>query len=740
MKTRLLIITSILWFSVTSFSQTSDKATMYNKGKMFVLGQDTTKTILFIGGDFIAASDTVNHTITCDIKQQTSKILLTGDFRNNVSNGTVFTRADSPAEEGLFEFRSDEGQSIRTDATVYTKIPSKRSCYIDFPHLKITNSKHVVVASEIGMKTKNINLAEGWLILNSRRTNLNDFPESTDPSRLDTLINTRTNMAHLFVDGKVAYQKWNDPDINKRGFIEVNLALDPLNTAFDYKSLVAFGSPYDSIRSDYFMYNFLVAPSNAGFLGDTGTTIVDPNYTLQTGRGHVLGVDLRGSNKNYYLDYNPSYPNIDFDHRATDKYVFNRFRYANDATRNKNQIFGTNQSVSAYQMEKLTTGDVKVKLKVGFNYLANPYMAPLDVSELLGLDMAGDWGVLAYNNGKPDNERQVVNRVWVLNGDASARSHVEGGLQVQFNFKYYIAKSIGGTFMDEDGRVTIPPLQMFLVYATQPCEITIPASKRTMGNSFFIRKDEEDRLDDFVFEILDETTKTSDRVSVVLRTEDELSSNKECEDVALLKYANSEGEAKKRSAMDNGDVLQTVSSQIYTRNDIDGKPLSVKFLPIKPISSTPLYLTPSLVSQKVVMRGLRLNSMSEIKEIWLEDKFKGTQTLLTQGTLYSTTINSADKTDRFILHFKTQSGVGIGDETEKDQDITAYYSDEILTVSGFMPSDYGSIIYIYDINGRLLNTAEIDNNEVKIKGYLVSGAYLMKVSGARMYNTKFLVK
>lgn len=132
MKTRLLIITSILWFSVTSFSQTSDKATMYNKGKMFVLGQDTTKTILFIGGDFIAASDTVDHTITCDIKQQTSKILLTGDFRNNVSNGTVFTRADSPAEEGLFEFRSDEGQSIRTDATVYTKYHQRDRVILTF--------------------------------------------------------------------------------------------------------------------------------------------------------------------------------------------------------------------------------------------------------------------------------------------------------------------------------------------------------------------------------------------------------------------------------------------------------------------------------------------------------------------------------------------------------------------------------------------------------------------------------
>jgi len=740
MKEKLLLFFIPILSTLTTWGQTSGNAALYNEGKMAVFGEDTTKTILYIVGDMIVTSDPANQNITSQILVNNGKILLVGNFRNNVKNGLIFDHPADRNDEGLFEFRSDEAQTIKTDGTTYNTIPSKQTSYIDFPHLRINNPNHVTVTPEIGMKTKDISLSQGWLILESRRTNQTDLPGSTDPSKLDSLIRSRTQSAHLFVDGAVTYAGWSNTDINKRGFIEVNIALDPLDTNFDYKSLVAFGSPYDSIKADYFMYNFLVSPSSKGFLGERGTTIPEPTYTLRAGVGHVLGIDLRGSNKSHYPEADPTYPTIDFDHRATDMYTFNRFRYANDPLRNKNQIFGTSATTSPYQMEKLNTRDIKIELATGFNYLANPYTAPLDVSDLTGLDMAGDWGVLAYNDTKPNTERQMINRVWVLNGDASARSIHEGATWIKFNYKYYVAKSVGGTYLDEDGRPTIAPLQMFVVYATQPCEITIPASKRTMGNSLFIRRDESKRTDDFVFEILDATTKTSDRVSVVLRTGEEIATNGECENVARLKHSGEEGESKLRSFTANDNVTPTISSLIYTKDDNNDTPLSVKFLPLAPVTSTNMYLTPSTVKQEISIRGLRLKSMSEIVEIWLEDKLKGNKTLMSEGTIYTTVSDPKDPKDRFVLHFYTREGVGIDNGQSDVQEIWAHYSDETLTVSGFTQSDFGGTIHIYDIEGRTLSDTKIDNSTMEINIALKTGAYILKVTGRKPYFTKFLAK
>ncbi|NDW18867.1 T9SS C-terminal target domain-containing protein [Dysgonomonas sp. 216] len=737
MKTvlRFTIVLATILISAYSYSQSSTPV-FYNEGKICVSGTDTTKTSLFIYGGLVAGTNEQNAYKTCNILHINSKIVLAGDFHNNVKEGTVFSRPAIYDQEGVFEFKSTLTQTIKTDGSTFNTIPSKEYLYIDFPHVRIANNKHVNVMPEIGMKTKNVYLNEGWLILQARRTNASDFVETTDPLRLDTLLNARSNMAHLFVNGEVTYYNWSDADINKRGFIEVNIALDEHKTAFEYKSLVAFGSPYSSIMADYFMYNFLVAPSDKGFLGDSGKTIIDPQYKLEAGRGHALGVDLRGSNGANYQDRSGLYPGIDFNHRAKDMYTFNRFRYANDPLRNKNQIFGTDQTTAAYQMEKLNTGNIKVSLKQGFNYLANPYTSPLDVSELLLLDGAADWGVISYDEGLSDDVREIINRVWVLNGDASARAISETSKTVNFNYKYYIAKSVGGTYLDEDGRVTIAPLQMFVVYAIQPCEITIPASKRTMGNSFFIRSGNK-RQDDFVFEVLDAATKTSDRVSLVVRSAEDIENDDECENVALLKGGSNNGNSSVRSSVE--EPVQTPSSQLFVKDEETGKLLSVKFLAIEPVISTPLYLKPSSVYQNIYIRGLRINSMTNVREIWIEDKLSGDKRQLTDKSVYKTSTNPDDPSDRFVLHFHTRGGQGVDDE-ELQSDLTAFYADGRLKIKGLTVADYGSDIRVYDIGGRQIKADTVDSEEESLDIELNRGAYILSVKGRRVFNVKFVVK
>ena len=735
MKIKLLLVLSALSVSSLMYGQGSQRGVLYNKGKMSVIGQDTTKAILYIKGDFIAASDADDSGAKCDILMKNSRVVLTNDFRNNVKNGKVFSRPSSVGEEGVFEFRSSVPQTITTNQGTINDSPSKESSYIDFPHVTINNDNHVTVTPQIAMKTKNINLAEGWLILQSRRTNDDDYlANKYQPTKLDSLINTRSVSAHLFVDGKINYNVPNgETDLNKYGSVQVDLALDQFNTTYGYKSLVGFGTPFQSMKADYFMWNFLLAPIHGNFLGETGKTIIDPNYTLTAGRGHVVGIDLRGSDPSYYQDMSPSFSQIKFDQRATDGYYFNRFKFATDDARKDNQVFGTNPTADAYKMEKIVNDDVTVRLRPGFNYLSNPFLAPLDVTDLLGTNIAeANWGVKADAYG---TDRDIVNRVWVMNGDASAKSYTQGSEWIEFNYKYYVAKKQGGTYLDEDGNVTIAPLQMFVVYAERECNLTIPANKRKMGNTYFIRNTPEERKDDFVFEVFDETTLTSDRTNIVLREQYEIDHNRECENVNRL--ANTSNENSNSVITEDG-IPQTISSQLYTKSD-DNTPRSVLFLPLETTDKRTMYMVPSSTSQNIIIRGLRLNSMSEVKEIVLEDRKTNTETLLTENTLYTTTTEPTDKLDRFVLHFRNT--VGIDDEQKDEQkDIFAYYADGALNVKGFENADFGSKIFLYDIQGRILKNVVVDNNEMVIPATLTSGSYIVKVSGNKSYFTKFLVK
>lgn len=95
---------------------------------------------------------------------------LTGDFINNVEKGVSGGIAfDTPAtgSEGVFRFCGTTPQKITTLKTTNNDIPSKRLNYINFPNLDINNSSHVTVIPQLAVKTKNIELSKGWLILDS---------------------------------------------------------------------------------------------------------------------------------------------------------------------------------------------------------------------------------------------------------------------------------------------------------------------------------------------------------------------------------------------------------------------------------------------------------------------------------------------------------------------------------------------------------------------------------------------
>lgn len=724
---------------------TNAQTVFYNKGALSIVSSDTTNVTLYVKGDAMFGSDTIQNT-TSDIVMKTSRFVITGNLKNNVTSGTVFNPSYA-SNGGWVELKSNVTQNITTDTTSNFALAYKRDSYIDFPNLKINNSNHVKVDPRMGVQVNNLQLNKGWLVLDSRRVNDDDFAEAIT----NDLRTNRSVLAHLLVNGSVDYRNWSSSDPNERGFVEVNVALDEYqDKAFgDNASVVAFGTPFKNLKADYFMWNHLFMPTASSFIGPNNKFNGDPTTDLKPGVGYAVGIDVRGSQESFYLvDVDPMWSGIDFSQRAKDHFYFNRFRFGIDNSRSANNLYKTHSLTdSAYQYEKLNDGDVQVNLVAGFNYLANPFTAPLNLEDLLGENIATDWAVIS--DGQNNTNRDIVNRVWILKGDAVAYSPNPSFIRyAEVVYNYYLAKSVGGTYTNEYGDsadgLTIAPLQMFVIYAAKPTTITIPRSKQSMSAVKFLRSTpkKNKRTDDFIIEVIDDNTSRTDRASIVLRSAEELNNNKEYySNVSRLNTSSAGGDnAQTKSTAVEGLVKPNLFSQIYTVDETTNKALTVKFLASDTTTSTPLYLTPATTSQNITLRGLRLDSKDKVKTIYLEDKLENKKVELTHLTLYQTTSHPTDAVDRFVLHFSTKDASGIEDGIVNEDSFFANYANGVLTVSEFDEKDFGRDIYLYNTQGKLVLTSKIDNTKMELPCYLAPGAYIVKTTTAKANLKKLLVK
>lgn len=568
--------------------------------------------------------------------------------------------------------------------------------------------------------------------------------------------------------------------------------------------IVGMGSPFKKIRADYFMWNFLFLPSGNNIFNEDGNTTTDPTTVLDAGRGFVVGIDLRGQNGNVYKDIHPFYSNnhngytLNFSERATDGYEFNRFAYGNKNHNNLYQVAATYTTTAdkpvndpadafpgvnvkpsgsdAYTAELLNSANVSRTLVKGFNYLSNPFTCPLDLNDLIYTTTGGDWGVQpGYSTGNGVINGEIANRVWIMDpaSVASGTYDVWSGGQVNnpgnkwvvAHYKYRLIASLASTVPDPydngEGILTgatststlIAPMQMFVVYANQLAvtnnkSIVIPASQRKVdGNSLFLRSEETRKYepDDFLFQVEDLDKGTIDRAAVVLRTFSEINKAGYQDIKKLITDVSSNEDGKTKAVTTEGSTPKTSSmSSLYTQ-DSDGNALEARFLSLdlnSSTTSTTLYLKPSLTEHQITIRSFRNYTKDRISEIWLDDSKTGKKTKLSEGATYTTTSSPKDNADRFTLRFIYPAG-GIGDEgivNPDDTSITAHYTNNTLTVSGFNDSDYGSLVSVYDIQGRLLKQQKVDDTTVKFYDGFAVGAYIVKVTGNRSYATKFLAR
>lgn len=797
MKIRLLLIVGIGFAPLALVGQT---AFLYNKGVMSVKSTDATQTTLYINGNFIAGHD--NATV-CDITLSNSQTVLTGDFIHDLNGGTSPANSTTfkfgVGDASRFVFRGSAAQSIKlASGLTYGRdyLQSKKGANnINFPTLVIQNSKHVTLVPELAAQAQNLAFETGRLILESRRANSDDFTGITSGSHNPA---SSTMLAHFMVSGNITNKNTalapTAANNDVFGAVQVNLELDK---ASDYtsgviderygRSLVGMGSPYAQMKSDYFFWNFLMIPKDNSLIGGTpGNSMTDPQRTLKAGEGFVIGLDLRGvSASNYEYDLHPLYQipvgRPKFTDRVTEKYQFSRFGPFFNSANNVNQARFAGHTVAnpvlspgggtitdpAYAQEILNHTDIgNLPITKGYNYYANPYTVPLDLSPILDAASAGtilpEWNNIKVGSSTV-TDRDFTNTVWVLGAESRGSGSYDilnpsgigpGNKWIMVSAKYRLMKSEGSTTNAYDAGTggsakILAPLQMFVLYSPKGSSKTlkIPASARSIeSNALFLRSTSasDDLKDDFLFEINDVKTKSSDRVAIVIRTPQEVMTDSRYGGVKKIMTVISSDQTTTRSTTEEGTITQTNMSTMYTKGDggaalesnVLGVPMSAK------TESTVLYVSPSFTAQNITISADRLETANRVKGIKLIDKVSNKEFDLFAGKPYTTTSKPTDPEDRFTLRFIfDESGTsGIEDGNSESKSITSYYSNGTLTVAGFDDADLGSTISVYDIQGRMAAQAKVDDTTVKIAQPFSPGAYIVKVVGNTSYAAKFLVR
>ncbi|GHT75796.1 hypothetical protein AGMMS50262_12210 [Bacteroidia bacterium] len=635
-------------------AQGQNKVALYNRGIMSV------GDVLYIGGDY---ENDANASVS-----QTGNTILTGDFINNVDTGKVFS-----IRTGAFEFRGSTAQHIFGTADRDTN-------YIWFPETLTINNQNanpdsvvVVISPSMGATMKNLVLTRGRLTLDS-----------------DTNSTRQSNVAHLLVEGTIAYNRA-PTNAYDQGIIQVNLAL---GDNYKEKRLTGFTPPFKKIYADYFFFNFLSQPTNAGLFGDNGTLIIDPQTPLNPGTGYIVGLGIVPDGDPYYANrLNPLYSAAQYSDKAKDTLSFAR-NFA------PSSIMVATAS-DRFTDEELTIDDVTVILKQGFNYIGNPFTVPLDMSGFVSATNTADaWGVTRA----PDGTADVRNSFYVMSqGTGSYNASTE---RFTFNVSYLFGQAVGGTISHAGGNssLLIAPMQMFIVGrdAVASKSMTIPASARTHGKVSYLRSAPL-VTDELLIEARDSRTGGYDRLCVVFREDATLQSNDPYDASKIFNRS--------------GGV-----NQIYTQSS-DGKSMTTNVISTDP-QQLILYFEPANQEQEVVLEAYRQSSLSSIKKVILEDTKTGTKTDLLSTPDYSFLSRPTDSFDRFILHFDNQTGIEtIGDR----QAVTMYYNTGIITIQGLSETDKGSVVKIFDMYGRLLQENPVRQVPAeKIATHLPAGTYIVK--------------
>ena len=688
---KLLLLTILSLFYLNGFTQ-NDNVKLVTKGNVYIgTSSSQTKCALYIKGDYKALENTAI--------EQIGKTILTGNFLNDITSGHIFTANTN----GSFEFQGTKIQHIKGRA-------KKESCFIDFPNLIINNmtivndaskdTAAVVIASNQGVSAKSLNMSRGRLILDS-----------------DTITTRTTDIAHLLVKENVIYPTGNDlRPRNEKGIIQIKLATGNLHNE---RGLIGFTPPFKKIYADYFFYNFLSRPTDSGLFGDKYRLITNPKTGLESGKGYIVGLDIIPKGDPYYEEmWSSQWEGAKFDDRFTNELLLAR----DFAPESLAKFVSEDITITdAFSGEAINTEDVHVTLEKGWNFLGNPYTTPIDMSSfLLGSVSPDNWGVSRGSQGTFD----MPNKYYILSQGNGSYHPEEVYNKFQYNVTYQIGQMVGETITQEGSDTAIiAPMQLFAVLKNEnsdKSEIIIPKSIRTHGDAKYARKSKaqkEPMINELLIETEDLRTGGYDRLCIVFRDEADSKANDIYDAIKIFN--------------NSGGV-----NQIYTLSSCNKKMLT-NVIPLSTEKQI-MYFKPAKREQEVLLSAFRMQSLSGVDAVILEDTKTNVFTDLLSNRQYRFMSNPDDTENRFVLHFKAPVSI---DDNINELKINMFYNEGQLTIQNLQDADMGSVVSIYDVQGHLMHQEEV--NEVplmQVNKQLGRGVFIVKVKGSRNKIEKILVK
>jgi hypothetical protein len=627
------------------------------------------------------------------------KINLFGDFVSNIISGNVFESGYS----GAVNFTGASVQYIRGRA-------GKNSSYINFPNIVINNNTNVIdeqadtaaviIEPNMALSANRIEVAAGRFIIES-----------------DTLDATSSQTAHVLVNTVTVDRS--KPNRHEKGLVQVNLAVGD-----HYKNgkLIGFTPPFKKIYADYFFYNFLSRPTPRGLFGDSEMLISNPKTALTGGLGYIVGLGIVDENDPYYItEWDAQWGGARQSDRFTRKLSFAREFAPASFTAFVNNDANISDSFSG---ESLNTSDVSVTLQQGWNYIGNPFTAPLDMATFIdeAQTLTGnDWGVIRGNAPTDD----VQTKYYILSQGQGKYHPTHSYGKFEFSVTYLVAQKVGNTTTLEPGLSStfVAPMQLFVIKKNTPGStvMTIPASQRKHGFVRYLRNGaspESLPVNELLIETKDDADGGYDRICVVFRSD--------AHGTASDRYDAS------KIFNNSGGV-----NQIYTMSE-DNQCMTTNVVPLT-TTSLRLCLNPAAVKQDITLHAYRLATLRDIKKVILEDTHTGIKTDLLINPEYRFSSQPGDNSDRFILHF-AETGNGI--EPASEQEISIYYADNELVINGLRSEDVGGAVTVVDVKGCALEKFRIDTpQEVRIPLFLRAGSYFIKLAGYKHALTqKILVK
>lgn len=390
---------------------------------------------------------------------------------------------------------------------------------------------------------------------------------------------------------------------------------------------------------------------------------------------------------------------------------------------------------------------------------------------------------VAVNTANSNGELLLRSKYWVVSTALVANTQIGGIPAYAYNVKYdnVDAVSTAATVIANPFDYHIEPMQMFLVQAATSGDFVFTPEMKTFEkkalpivfNDYTNSDNVVPETRGFVSEVsplvpqnetsgfmpndwlvVEAIANDGGKVSVdrtAVRFYEQATQGKDIYDEEKRFFApkNSETKTRQVKSVDSFvDQTASASNFVYTKATTGQNLLSngVGY----DTKEIPLYYVSNAEVQNVTLAITGIEGFDRVAGVSLVDRFvngDGTEFVKkiteTDFTYEFTTMpgkETVDGVNRFALRFGDDDDNELPEVSNMDP-ITCYYSGSTLHIGGLNKDDVGSRVQIFDLQGRMMGTTIVKNNDYPTMEYqkpLGQGTFIVNIHGERNYKTKFV--